>query len=154
MKTKTKFSFFYCALMLCISSSIFAQMGYNNGMGGMGGMNRGMGGGMNRGMGASQYNDTPQKEKKIDYLQASLDNLEKELSLDTFQKAVIKDILVQNQAEMMSISKQDIPDDSKIEKMGIIKEKLETQVIKLLNPDQIEKFAKMKEKMEKKKKKS
>ncbi len=152
MKTKTIFSFFYCVLILFFSSTLFAQMGYNNGMGG--GMNRGMGGGMNRGMGASQYNDTPEKQKKIDYLQASLDNLEKELSLDTFQKAVIKDILVENQTEMMSISKQDIPDESKIEKMGIIKEQLEGKVIKLLNPDQIEKFAKMKEKMEKKKKKS
>jgi hypothetical protein len=152
MITKTKFSIYYCALFVFISSSVFAQMGYNNGMGG--GMNRGMGGGMNRGMGASQYNDTPQKEKKIDYLQASLDNLEKELSLDTFQKTVIKEILVENQSEMMSISKQDIPDDSKIEKMGIIKEKLQGKIIELLNPDQIEKFAKMKEKMEKKKKKS
>lgn len=126
-------------LALLITCTASAQMG-----------NRG--GGMDRNNNRNSFNESPpKKQDKIDYLQVMIDKLEKELTLDSFQKAVIKELVETNQSEMIAISEEAIPDLSKIEKMGALKEKLEGKIFSFLNPEQQKQFEKMKAKIKKKK---
>src|SRR5688572_14390899 len=57
--------------------------------------------GMDRGIGVTQYGNGKKKTStdKVDPLEQSLNILEKELTLDTFQKAVVKDLMEKNQTE-------------------------------------------------------
>ena len=76
-------------LLVFAINNISAQMGMGGGMQGGGMMG---GGGMGRGMGNSSMGipQSENKPEKIDVVQATVDKLEKDLTLDTFQKAVIK----------------------------------------------------------------
>lgn len=136
---KNPFLPFISVLVLLITCTASAQMG-----------NRG--GGMDRNNGRNSFNESPpKKQEKIDYLQVMIDKLEKELTLDSFQKAVIKELVETNHLEMLAISEEAIPDISKLEKMSILKDKLEVKIISFLNPEQQKQFEKMKAKTNKKK---
>ena len=114
------------------------------------GMNQGR---MDRSIGVNQYGNGKKKgssTEKIDPLEQSLNLLEKELTLDTFQKAVIKDLMDKNQAEETKVLNQEIPDHAKLEKFGILRDKLDNDIKKLLSQDQVDLFGKMKEKFGKK----
>lgn len=89
---------------------------------------------------------TPEKEDRIEL---SIQKLTRELTLDSFQAAVIQQLLEANQKEEASIVAQDIPDESKIEKIVAQREKMNGKIKEILTPEQREKF----EKMGKKKKK-
>src|SRR5436190_1568133 len=65
--------------------------------------------GMDRGIGVNQYGNGKKKSAgKVDLLEESLNHLETELSLDTFQKAVIKEMLESNKAEETKVISEDI----------------------------------------------
>ena len=102
--------------------------------------------GVDRSVGRGQYSNGPKKTEKIDYVELAIDKLEKELVLDAFQKAIIKDALVKNSNEETKIVAMDIPDDSKLEKILTLREKLDVEINKILSPDQIEKFKKFRSK--------
>src|SRR5688572_17032055 len=102
-----------------ITSTGFAQIrqrGYGNST------NRN---GMDRGIGVNQYGNgakkKPTTDEKINPIEQALNNLEKELTLDTFQKAVVKDFMEKNLAEETKVLEQDIPEEAKIEKFAMMR---------------------------------
>lgn len=132
----------FAIIALFVSSDIMAQMG---GMGTRGNIN-----GVDRNIARSQYGDGPKKHEKVDYAQVAVENLKKELNLDGFQEAVIKDLMTENQAEAQRILAMDTPNDSKAEKMNELRDKTSDKIVKILNKDQVEKYAKLREKAKKK----
>jgi hypothetical protein len=100
--------------------------------------------GMDRSIGRDANN--AKKTEKVDYIALTVDKLEKDLILDTFQKAIVKEALIKSNNEEMNIMSMDIPDGSKLEKRFALREKLDTEINKILTPDQVEKFRKLREK--------
>ncbi|WP_026704344.1 hypothetical protein [Flavobacterium soli] len=138
MKT-TIFSFFILFLLL-LSNSSNAQYGNNNGLD-------------RRIMSGQGQNPHPKKQKPIDQVQASIDILTKELNLDGFQSAILKNIIEDYQTASISITSQEIPQEAKYEKLKIANKKMESQILEILNEEQKTKFEELKNKTEKKKKK-
>ena len=104
---------------------------------------------LNRNIGRSY--DTPKKKKdNVDYVELSVQLLVENLSLDSFQEAVVKDILKNSQGEQEKILVLDIPNESKNEQLLAVRENVNTKIVAILNPDQIVKFEEMKKKGKKK----
>ena len=126
---------------LLISSSSFGQAGRMNG-----GRNSGMGMGNPAQAGGSGKSS----RDKVDPIQASINNLDKELKLDDFQKAAISVTMKDNQASMQEIASSNIGADEKMDKMKIIRDKIYNGIIEVLNPEQKEKYKALVEEGEKK----
>lgn len=110
--------------------------------------------GMDRSIGGQNQNYAPKKNQKpIDQVQASTDKLTKELNLDGFQAAVLKNIIEDYKNTSTSITAQQIPDEAKFEKLKIENEKMEAKILEILNDEQKTKFKELKNKAEKKDKK-
>ena len=142
--------FIFCPILNCTAQMGGMQNGggMGGGMMGGGGMN---GGGMNRGMGNQSMN-IPQSERKvekIDVLQSTLDRLEKDLTLDTFQKAVIKQVFQEGEFTMKSVIDSKINDEMKELKISEIRANTDKRIAKVLNKEQNEKYEKLKEKAKK-----
>ncbi len=146
--------FLLFAIIFVASAS--AQMGMGNGMnGGMGGGMNGMGGGMGqgRGMGMGNQQQIPQSEskpEKIDYIKISTDKLEKDLGLDTLQKAIIKQAFEDGQFRMQSVLDSKISDEMKELQVIEIRENTDKRILKVLSKTQTEKYNKLKDKAKKK----
>ena len=106
---KTYLSSLIIALGFFVTTTASAQMP----MGQMGRPGMNSRNGMDRGVGIGQYSNGKKKgsgtDDKVNPLEQSLNLLEKELALDTFQKAVIKDLMVKNQSEETLVLNQEIP---------------------------------------------
>lgn len=143
------------AVAFFTTNEIYAQMPMSSMMGypyGRPGYSNSMSGRMDRSIGMSQYSNgkkKPDPNAKTDLLSQSVDHLETKLTLDSFQKAVIKDLMEKNQKEEDLVLKEEIPDESKYEKVTILRNKLDSDINKLLSPDQQEKFRIMNEKLKK-----
>ncbi|WP_146171746.1 hypothetical protein [Flavobacterium magnum] len=110
-------------------------------------------GGVDRSIGGpGQFQTGKKKDKKsdFDFVQASTDKMTKELSLDDFQKAAVKNIIDDYKNQVMSITVEEIPDTGKSEKMNTAKDKMEAKIRQLLNKEQLLKFENLKNKAEKK----
>lgn len=149
MKSLKKF----IVLMFAVLSTTFcfAQMGMGGMQGGgmgMGGMN---GGGMGRGMGngSMQIPQSEQKIEKIDVVQATVDRLEKDLTLDAFQKAVIKQAFQEGELTLKAILDSKISDEMKELKMTEIRNNTDKRIAKVLSKDQLDKYEKLKAKAQK-----
>lgn len=105
---------------------------------------------MDRSIGTNQYKRDKKKpiDNSTNLLDESLNYLEKELTLDTFQKTVVKDLLEKNQIEETKTLNKEIPEDSKIEEIGVLRNRLDSNIQKILSDDQSDKFKKMKSKLE------
>ena len=103
---------------------------------------------VNRNIGRSY--DTPKKKKQPDYVELSVQHLTENLSLDSFQEAVVKDILKSSQVEQEKILLLEIPNESKNEQLLAIRENVNNKITAILNPNQIEKFEALKNKVKKK----
>jgi hypothetical protein len=148
MKTiKTSLTFFF---ILFGFSFCAAQMGMG---GGMNGMNPGgMGVGMDRRLGGNNsMNTPPSKPEKIDYVQVTVDKLEKDLGLDTFQKAVIKQAFDDGQLSIQAIIDSKNSDEMKETKIADVRANVDNRILKVLDKSQTEKYQKLKEKNSKKK---
>lgn len=107
---------------------------------------------VDRRIGNSQYkNDS--KNKQHDPIQTSIDFLKKELKLDAFQEAAVKNLLTDNQAERTKILELDAPDREKVDKINLSLDKFDKELESLLNPEQIKLFEIIKEKRKKASKK-
>lgn len=91
--------------------------------------------------------------KKVDYMEAGINKLAEDLELDSFQKAVITDLMEKNMDEQRKIHVLDVPNDVKIEKITESREKLNSDILKILTAVQAEKYEALREKQSKKKKK-
>jgi hypothetical protein len=107
---------------------------------------------VDRRIGNSQYkNDS--KNKQHDPIQTSIDFLKKELKLDAFQEAAVKNLLTDNQAERTKILELDAPDREKVDKINLSLDKFDKELESLLNPEQIKLFEIIKDKRKKASKK-
>lgn len=106
---------------------------------------------VNRDIGRS-YAQPKKKKDNIDYLELSSQKLAENLSLDSFQQAVVKDMLKANQTDYERIMALDIPNESKSGKVQELYEKFNTKLSEILNTEQLKKFQEMQEKSKKKKK--
>jgi Spy/CpxP family protein refolding chaperone len=105
-------------------------------------------GGVDRSLtGQQRGNQKKQKStEKIDMVEISMNKLNAELSLDNFQSAVIKKLLEDNQVVELRIVEEDIPMESKTEKIIALRTKLDEKIEDILTPEQKEKFENMKKK--------
>lgn len=148
---KKNINFLAIIILFIISIPLQAQMGMGGGMqgGGMmgaGGSGRGMG---NSSMSIPQGNES--KPEKIDVIQATVDRLEQDLKLDTFQKAVIKQAFQEGEFTMKSILDSKISDEMKELKMTEIRSNTDTRILKVLTKEQVDKYEKLKNKAKKRK---
>ncbi len=133
IKTSLMFFFTLCSFSFCI-----AQVG-----GGINGINRG---GVDRSIGNPGINTPPPKPEKIDYVQVTVDKLEKDLSLDTFQKAVIKQAFNDGQLSIQAIIDSKVSDEMKETKIADVRSNIDNRILKVLDKSQTEKYQKLKEK--------
>lgn len=75
------------------------------------------------------------KEKK-DPVDIVADQLTKELKLDDFQKAAVKNIYKESMPELTRISGEDAPLEIKIEKSMQVSKKIDKQILAILSKDQ------------------
>lgn len=130
---------------LLISSTGFCQRGRMNG--GMNGMNGGMNG---SGMNMATPSSSSKPKDKVDPIQASINNLDKQLKLDDFQKAAIAVTMKDNHASMEEIAMSNLGQEEKMDKMQVIRDKIYKGIMEVLNKEQQEKYVKLVEEGEKK----
>lgn len=103
------------------------------------------------GRGNMSPTDIPAKGKKpMDPVEASIKNLDKELTLDDFQKAAIGVTMRENRSSMEEIAVSSTTDEEKKEKMQLIRDKIYKGIMDVLNKDQKVKYAKLVEDADKK----
>jgi len=94
----------------------------------------------------SQYKRDRKKGGKVDFVEQSTDYLAKELTLDDFQKAAIKDIIEGERENIMNLnSEKDITTDERRDKASAISGRIYKKVLPLLSKDQADKYTKMEE---------
>jgi hypothetical protein len=74
---------------------------------------------VNRRMEAGQYSKA-NENKKVDYVESSVEALKKELNLDGFQEAIVRNLIKDNQAKSKEIVETSIYSD--IEKKNLLTE--------------------------------
>ncbi|MCK6607478.1 MAG: hypothetical protein L6Q46_04130 [Flavobacterium sp.] len=97
---------------------------------------------IDRRIGAGQYSNGDQN-KKVDIVESSVELLKKELNLDGFQEAIVRNLIKDNQSKSKEIIETSIYSD--IEKKNLlteIGEKFNTEIKKILSPEQLEKYEK------------
>lgn len=137
MKTKLIFlSIFFVALF---SNEAYSQYGSNN-------IN-----GVDRSIGSSVRQNKPTKRNEPkDYAETIVDYLNKELKLDGLQQAAVKTIINDNKGSIEEITAMDISYAEKKDKILVINDKIDKDILKLLSKEQSDKYLKMKEEREKK----
>jgi hypothetical protein len=101
--------------------------------------------GVDRSLTGQYSGNKKKKEKKTDedYVDESVAKLTTELTLDSFQAAVLKQLLLEEQEKAKKTIAEDIPNESKNEKIKASKEILNAKIIDFLAPEQREKFEKL-----------
>lgn len=97
---------------------------------------------VDRRIGTGQYQNGKQN-KKVDLVETSVETLKKELNLDGFQEAIVRNLVKENQAKSNEIIEATNYTD--IEKRGLlteIGEKFNTEIKKILSKEQLEKYEK------------
>lgn len=136
---KTKLIFLSIFLIVLYSNEAYCQYGNNNRNG------------VDRSIGPSVRENKPSKKnKQKDYAETVVDYLNKELKLDGLQQAAIKTIINDNKGSIEEITAMDISYEEKRDKMQVINDKINTNIIKILSKEQAEKYIKMQEEREKK----
>ncbi|PZR22255.1 MAG: hypothetical protein DI539_06035 [Flavobacterium psychrophilum] len=94
----------------------------------------------------SQYKRDRKKTEKVDFVQQSTDYLAKELTLDDFQKAAVKEIIEDERDNIMALNNdKDITSDERREKFAAISGKIYKKILPLLSKEQADKYTKMEE---------
>lgn len=76
-------------------------------------------------------------------VEKSMAKLTEALSLDSFQQAVIRQIVEENQRDEEKVYTEQIPDESKMEKIMLIREKASKKIKEVLSPEQIKAYENM-----------
>jgi Spy/CpxP family protein refolding chaperone len=107
-------------------------------------------GGVDRSLTGQQHQGKKSKSnEKIDMVDESMKKLDTELSLDNFQSAVIRKLLEDNHVIELRIVDEDIPIESKTEKIIELRLKLNEKIKDILTPEQKEKLDNMSKKKKK-----
>lgn len=138
MKT-LRAAFIVFALMLSVAA--FAQ--YGQGYGG------GMGSGrMNGGMSVPQAGSSSSKKaERPDYIEETVKYYTKELKLDDFQAAAVREAIKSHMDELTGLAQDtEMTIDEKKDRAHAINEKIDAEIVRLLSDEQKGKFNKLKEK--------
>lgn len=81
-----------------------------------------------------------EKPDRAAMVEKSMAKLTEALSLDSFQQAVIRQIVEESQKEEEKVYTEQIPDESKMEKIMLIREKASKKIKEVLSPDQIKAY--------------
>lgn len=84
----------------------------------------------------------PKKAKKVDVIEETMKEMTKDVKLDNLQEAIIRGHLIELKEQVDAIVATDSPDEGKKEGIEIIRRKFEDKVKSVLNPNQLEPFAK------------
>jgi hypothetical protein len=98
---------------------------------------------VDRRIGTGQYQNGKQN-KKIDIVETSVESLKTKLDLDSFQEAIVRNLVKENQAKSKEII--EVTSYTDIEKRGLlteIGEKFNTEIKKILSKEQLEKYEKL-----------
>ena len=101
---------------------------------------------VDRRIGRGQYERSPKNSQKtkVDFTEQSLEFFRKEIGIDGFQEAIVRNLIKENQAKSKEIIEADIYSD--IEKRNLLTElgeKFNVEIKKILQPEQIEKYEKL-----------
>lgn len=81
------------------------------------------------------------KKQEIDFVGETVKYLTKELKLDDFQAAAVREILAAEKDNLMEIAKdEDMRLVEKRDKTKVITDKIDEKIIKILSPEQVEKY--------------
>ncbi|WP_291136042.1 hypothetical protein [Flavobacterium sp. UBA7663] len=98
---------------------------------------------VDRRIGTGQYKNGNQN-KKVDLVETSVESLKEKLNLDGFQEAIVRNLVKDNQAKskeiIEAVSYSDIEKKNLLTELG---EKFNTEIKKILLPEQIEKYEKL-----------
>lgn len=101
---------------------------------------------MDRTIAPSQYKRDRKQGEKVDFVQQSADYLAKQLTLDDFQKAAVKNILEEERESIMALnSGEKITLDERRDKSAAISARIYKKVLPLLSKPQAEIYTKMEE---------
>ena len=101
---------------------------------------------VDRRIGQGQYRRGSQKQGKVDYAEESANYLQKELKLDDFQKAAVKNILNDEKDAVTALGEnKDMTDMERRDKYREISQRIYKKVFPLLSKEQGEKYTKMEE---------
>ena len=97
---------------------------------------------VDRRIGAGQYQNGKQN-KKVDLIETSVETLKKELTLDGFQEAIVRNLVKENQEKSKEvIEATSYTDSEKRALLTEIGEKFNTEIKKILSKEQLEKYEK------------
>lgn len=101
---------------------------------------------VDRRVGREQYRPNRGKREKVDFVEQSTEYLAKELTLDDFQKAAIKNIIEDERENITNLSNaQGIMSEERKDRAQIISARIYKKVLPLLSKTQAEKYTKMEE---------
>ncbi len=101
---------------------------------------------VDRRIGRGQYERSPKNSQKtkVDFTEQSLEIFRKEIDIDGFQEAIIRNLIKENQAKskeiIEAVSYSDIEKRNLLTELG---EKFNVEIKKILQPEQIEKYEKL-----------
>lgn len=88
-----------------------------------------------------QYKRGGSKNKPVDFVQQTVDYFTKELKLDDFQSAAVREILEEEKEGLEELMKdQDTPVAERKDKARIINERIDTKILPLLSEQQQAKY--------------
>lgn len=101
---------------------------------------------VNRNIAREQYKRPKKDKKNYDFVEQSVNYLTKELKLDDFQKAAVKDILEGERVAITELSEdREMMSDVRADKAREISNRIYKKVIPLLSKDQAAIYTKMEE---------
>jgi hypothetical protein len=101
---------------------------------------------VDRRIGRGQYERSPKNSQKtkVDFTEQSLEIFRKEIDIDGFQEAIIRNLIKENQAKskeiIEAVSYSDLEKRNLLTELG---EKFNIEIKKILQPEQIEKYEKL-----------
>lgn len=102
---------------------------------------------VDRSIGRSQYKRPKPSKEKFDFVEETVKYVTKELNLDAFQSAAVREIIEAEKEELVAISQNpDLPEQARKDKGKIISERIDEKILKLLSPEQADKYKKLQEK--------
>jgi len=102
---------------------------------------------VNRSVAPGQYRQPKAKAGKYDYVAETVKYYRKELTLDDFQAAAVKEIIEAEKDAIGTIQQQtDITQNERRDKATEINERIDSKIEPMLSPDQLKKYQALKEK--------
>jgi len=101
---------------------------------------------VDRRVGREQYKPSRKKQEKKDFVEQSTEYLVKELTLDDFQKAAVKNIIEEERENITNLNQtQGMTSDERRDRAVAISNRLFIKITPLLSKTQAEKYTKMEE---------